>query len=409
MKKNRLGKLRSTALTATIFASAAVTANAETSLVSAGAMTFGADDTLFVGDTFGGKIVAFDLSGILADQSDYVLGRAETFEGRPIVEDLLGTLGAQMAAPASQITINDLAVHAPTQQVVLSGHRGLGPDAMPFLALVDQGEVRIIDHASLPATEHTLQGPASAGSLEFGQPIQSYAITDIDYYQGELFVAGVSGENFNSALRRVQYPFGSGDATETQVEIWHAVHAQWETRAPIIAQTIAELDGEPTLIAVYACTPLVRIPLSDLTDGNLIRGEMIGELGYGNTPIDIVEFTNPMDGSQNVLVTHTHRSANQIPLTQIAAAEPMPVEVPNNFGPAGLVGFPVPATGIQHLAMLNEGWAVAVRPDPTDPQILQLHSLLSPFFFDRADHMVEMNWPGAADPFGYRQFPPLDL
>ena len=314
-----------------------------------------------------------------------------------------------MAAPASQITVNDVTVHEVSGQIFFSGHRGLGPDAAPFVASVDQGELQILDLAALQTSAHALEAPVGDTNLEFGQPTRSYAITDIDYYEGEIFVAGVSGDSFDSTLRRIGFPFTDGESSETQIEIWHAVHAQWETRAPIIAQTIAEIDGEPTLIAVYACTPLVRIPLADLTDGAQIRGEMIGELGYGNTPIDIVQFANPADGSDNVLITHTHRTANQISLPDLASAEPMPVEVPNNFGPAGLTGFPIPATGIAHLAMIDDAWAVTVRPDPQDPQLLQLHSLLAPFFFDRADHMVEMNWPGTADPFGYRQFPPLDL
>ncbi len=385
------------------------TALSQAPLRSAGAMDFGPDGTLFVGDTYGGKVVAFDVSGILSDQSDYVLGRAETFEGRTIVEDLRAELGALVAAPADQIGVNDVTVHAPTGQIFLSGHRGLGPDTLPFVATVNHGVLSVLDLDALASSAHELQSPVAEASLEFGQSTRSYAITDVDYYDGEIFVAGVSGESFDSTLRRIAYPFDGTDAAETQIEIWHAVHAQWETRAPIIAQTIAEIDGTPMLVAVYACTPLVRIPLADLQDGALIRGETIGELGYGNTPIDVVPFTNPMDGSQNVLVTHTHRSANQIPLTTIASAEPMPVEVGNNFGPAGLTGAPVPAVGIDHLAMIDEGWAVVVRPDPLDPQTLQLHTVLSPFFFDRADHMVEMNWPGAADPFGYRQYPALDL
>ncbi|MEM7709951.1 MAG: hypothetical protein AAF264_04225, partial [Pseudomonadota bacterium] len=343
----------------------------------------------------------------LDPQDGYELGRAETFEGRTMVDDLGAALGALVGAPADQIAINDMTVHAASSQVVISAHRGLGPDAVPFLAKIDRGEAVLIDHAALEATAHAFDAPGEV-SLEFGQPAASYAITDIDHYGGEIFVSGVSGEEFASGLRRVGYPFDS-EASETRIEIWHAVHAQWETRAPIISQTIAEIDGEPTLIAVYACTPLVRIPLADLRDGEMIRGEMIGELGYGNTPIDIVQYTNPMDQSANVLVTHTNRSANAIPLTAIGAADPMPVEVPNNFGPAGLTGFPVPASDIRHLAMLNDGWAVAIRPDPSDPTQLQMVSRLSPFFFDRADHMVEMNWPGSPDPFGYREYPALEL
>ncbi|MBW4706348.1 hypothetical protein KX928_00950 [Roseobacter sp. YSTF-M11] len=392
----------------TAIAAPAAAQSAAPVLKSAGAIEF-SDDVLFVGDSAGNQVVAFQLGAeTLTDQANYQLGRPQTFEGRTIVEDLPADIGRLTGAPADQITINDVAVHAATQQIVVSAHRGLGPDAVPVLARINDGAVELIDHAGLSATVHALGAPPAQAALEFGQPAAFYTITDIDHYNGELFVSGVSGEDFDSTLRRIAYPF-TGEQSETQIEIWHAVHAQWETRAPIISQTIAEVDGVPTLVAVYACTPLVRIPLSDLTDGAQIRGEMIGELGYGNTPIDIFAYNNPMDGSDNVLVTNTNRSANAIPLQLIADAEPMAVDVPNNFGPAGLTGFPVPLSGVQHIDLINDNWAVAVRPDPKDPTRIQVQSLLVPFFFNRADHMVEMNWPGTADPFGYRQFPPLDL
>ncbi|MCG8453092.1 MAG: hypothetical protein MI717_07920 [Spirochaetales bacterium] len=58
--------------------------------------------------------MAYDVSGVLSDQSEYVLGRPETFEGRTIIDDLRGTLGDMMAAPADQIAVNDLAVHGAT-------------------------------------------------------------------------------------------------------------------------------------------------------------------------------------------------------------------------------------------------------------------------------------------------------
>ncbi len=401
-----------TTFTRTVLASsvavASLTAGHADHLSSAGALAFGPDNTMFVGDSLAGQVVAYDVSAVLSDQSDYVLGRAETFEGRVIIDDLLGDLGARVGAPGAQMQINDLAVHPESGQIFLSASRGLGPDALPVLATVNAGQLEVIDLESLPHTQHELAQPVADAQLEFGQPTWTYAVTDIDYYEGEIFVAGVSGESFNSALRRISYPFDDSEV-ETQIEIWHAVHAQWESRAPIISQTIAVLDGEPTLVAVYACTPLVRIPLADLQGGEMIRGEMIGELGYGNSPIDLLPFTNAMDGSENILVTHTHRTANSIPMSAIASAEPMPVEVGNNWGPAGLTGFPVPATGFDHIAMINANWAAVVRVDPVVPGKLQLRSLLAPFFFDRGEHMVEMNWPGAPDPFGYRAFPALEF
>jgi hypothetical protein len=60
----------------------------------------------------------------------------------------------------------------------------------------------------------------------------------------------------------------------------HPVHAEFETRAPIIRQLIREMTGKPYLFAVYGRTPLVRFPLAALKNGAHVRGEVIGELGY---------------------------------------------------------------------------------------------------------------------------------
>ncbi len=230
-------------------------------------------------------------------------------------------------------------------------------------------------------------------TLEFGQPQNMLAITDIDYWEGEIFVSGVSNEEFASKLRRMAYPFDSRVST-TFIEIWHAVHAQFETRAPIIAKDIRKIDGTPTLIAVYACTPLVRIPLDILQDGTKVRGEMIGELGFGNTPIDMISYNNPMDGQDYVLVTNTSRSAKQVALSAIGSAQAMPVNVTNNYGPAGVAQYPIPLSGALHLDLLDAGWSAVIRPNPKTPGRLDLHTLPVPLSFDRADHIVEMNWPG---------------
>ena len=70
------------------------------------------------------------------------------------------------------------------------------------------------------------------------------------------------------------------------------MHGQFETRAPIIRQLIKEVQGEPHLFAVYGCTPLVRFPLASLKDRAHVRGDVIGELGYGANPIDMLTFTD---------------------------------------------------------------------------------------------------------------------
>lgn len=382
----------------------------ESPLQSAGALAFDTGNVLFVGDSKAGTVHAFEIpAASLQDQSDYQLGRAESFEGRTVIAEIDVQIGELLGVPADQIAINDMAVHRPTGQIFLSVHKGLGPDAEAVILRVDHGKLALMD---LSTTTHSSVnvGPVPTDeTLEFGQPLNPMAITDIDYYEGEIFVSGISNESFASKLRRTPFPF-TDEVSTSSIEIWHAVHAQFETRAPIINQDIQVLDGVPTLIAVYACTPVVRIPLTDLKDGAQVRGEMIGEMGYGNTPIDIVSFNNMMDQGDYVLVTNTNRSAAMISLDAIASADPLPSGegVAPTFGPAGVYQHPVPMSGTLHLDLVNETWAATIRRNPEDLSQIDLHTVLVPFFFDRADHVVEMNWADAPDKFGYKSLPPVE-
>ena len=401
--------LTKSTLAASVVALASAGAVAAQSLSSAGALAFDNANTLFVGDAKAGLVHAFDLTDNLTDQADYQLGRAQTFEGRTIFNNLDVEIAALLGVEAADIAINDMVVHKPTKQIFLSVHRGHGPDAEAVVIAVNNGALELVDLTSADHSSMSVGPVPTSETLEFGQPLNTLAITDIDYHNGELFVAGVSNEEFASKLRRIPFPF-TNEISTSSIEIWHAVHAQYETRAPIITQTIAELDGEPTLIAIYACTPIVRIPLAELTDGAEVRGTMIGEMGFGNTPLDIVPYLNGWDGTSNVVVTNTNRSAASINLEAIASAEAMPhgEGVQNVFSVEGVYQFPLPMSGTLHLDTLDETYALVVRHSPEDVRNIQLHTVAMPFFFDRADHMVEMNFEGSADPFGYKAAPPLE-
>ena len=396
-------------LAASVIALASSGAVSAQSLSSAGALAFDTGNTLFVGDAKAGLVHAFDLTDAVTDQADYQLGRAQTFEGRTIFNHLDVEIAALLGVEAADIAINDMVVHKPTKQIFLSVHRGHGPEAEAVVMAVNNGALELVDLASADHTSMSVGPVPTAETLEFGQPLNTLAITDIDYYNGELFVAGVSNEEFSSKLRRIPFPF-TNEISTSSIEIWHAVHAQYETRAPIITQTIAELDGEPTLVAIYACTPIVRIPLAELTDGAEVRGTMIGEMGFGNTPLDIVPYVNAWDGTSNVVVTNTNRSAASLNLDAIAAAEAMPhgEGVGNIFTVAGVDQFPLPMSGTLHLDTFDESYALVVRHSPEDVRNIQLHTVPMPFFFDRADHIVEMNFDGSPDPFGYKAAPPVD-
>lgn len=402
MSQRRL--LASTTALFSIFILLAAPASAKDSpLRSAGALEFGPDNVLFVGDTRGAAVHAFELrTGDNQSQSGVNYGRARTFEGTELVGQIDQKLAGLLGTTADNIVINDMRVHPDTKQIFLSVHRGRGPDAVPAIVTVDKsGALRLLDVAKRKHTSLAIPSVPTTETLEFGQLQREFAITDVTYYDGEIFVAGLSNEEFASTLRRAPYPFSDSLSTTT-LETWHAVHGQFETRAPIITQTIRELNGEPHLIAVYACTPLVRIPLKSLTDGAHVRGEMIGELGYGNTPVDLVTYTDIMDGNEYVLVTHNSRSATRVSLDDVGSVKPMPINVSPNFGPDGIDQYSIPLTAVDQLDLISEHFAAVIRRDVNDPTRIDLDTLVMPFFFDRSDHIVEMSWPDGPDPFGYR-------
>jgi hypothetical protein len=372
-------------------------------LQSAGALAFGTDNALFVGDIAGGAVHAFQLRDEdLTAQTGVELGNFHNFEGRDLVVGLDQKLAALFGTTVDKIVINDIAVHQPAQQIFLSVERGRGPDAIPALVKVNRGEPEIVDLSGISHSQVSLPNePAASAMLEF-DPQRMYAITDIQYYKRELLVSGITNQRFASTLYRIPYPFNSGMSTST-VEIWHPVHGEFETRAPIIRHVIRELNGEPFLFAVYGCTPLVRFPLSALKDGAHVRGDVIGELGYGANPLDMLIFTSPTDSKDYLLVTIDTRSASQIAVSELASAPPGPTGGSIDFGPGGLGrtqrALPIKA---EHLAILDSKWAVLIWRHPRTTWRLDLSTLALPYFFERKDGMSEMNWPDGPDPFDYR-------
>ena len=383
--------------------SPATPAGASGPLQSAGALTFGPKAVLFVGDIAGAKVHAFELRDKdLTSQKDVISGNFRNFEGRDQVQGLDQKLAALFGTTIDRIVINDLAVHAPTQQIFISVERGRGKDAIPAIVKVNHGKLEILQLDSIPHSQVSIPNvPDSKAMLEF-DPQEMYAITDIKYYNGEIFVTGITNQRFASTLRRIPYPFDSKMATST-LEIWHPVHGEFETRAPIIRQLIRELNGEPYLFGVYGCTPLVRFHLSALKDGAHVRGDVIGELGYGANPLDMFTFTSPADSKDYLLVTIDTRSASQIAVSELASAPPEPTGGGIDFGPGGLGrtqrALPIKA---EHMAMLNSKWAVLIWRHPRTTYRLDLSTLALPYFFERKDGMSEMNWPNGPDPFQYR-------
>ena len=88
------------------------------SLQSAGALAFGPDNVLLVGDIKGAAIHAFALRATdLTSQTDVELGNFHNFEGRDLVRGLDQKLAALFGTTYDKLVVNDMVVHQPSQQI----------------------------------------------------------------------------------------------------------------------------------------------------------------------------------------------------------------------------------------------------------------------------------------------------
>jgi hypothetical protein len=203
-----------------------------------------------------------------------------------------------------------------------------------------------------------------------GRGGRASAITDMAFTSGRLFVAGLSNEEFQSKLWSVPYPFQRAD-NGTSVEIFHGNHGRLETNSPVFSFVPTTVDGKPSLIAGYTCTPLVRFPIDDLRPGAKVMGTTIAELGNRNRPIDMVLYKK--DGKEYLLVANTSRGVMKLDASKFAGAGAITDRVATETG-----GVPFETittlTGVEQLDLLdathtivlarNEAGALSLRAVP---------------------------------------------
>lgn len=374
------------------------TAQPSVELRSAGALEFGPGGVLFVGDSYGSQVVAIETNDT----------RAPADPAAPVyVESLDVELAALLGTAPEEIYINDMAVNPASQNVYLSVHVGRSVD--PGVAIVrynkDGGELEPLELETFTTSKVDIpDAPAFEDELQYGQSQRILAITDLTYYEGELFIAGVSNQEFASTLRRAAYPF-TGEVKVSSVEIYHAGHNRQETRAPIVTSLVHEIEGEPHLVAAYTCTPLVTIPLDDLRDGAHVIGTTVAELGFGNAPVDMFVYQNPemMGGGERLLVTNDQRSAVSVSTSSLAGAEPLTEQA---MGQVGLDQMNLPLTGALHTAPLNDALTVTLRYN-VRTRDLSLMSVVTGAFFEVSESIVEYNWPGV-EPSDFPSINPID-
>jgi hypothetical protein len=272
-----------------------------------------------------------------------------------------------------------------------------GAAKTPALVVVtsDQRARRVNLKAAKSTSIALRDAPTSNYKFWRETPERSFTVTDMKWRDGELFIAGLSNQDFASTLRRIKYPFDSQQSVMS-VEIYHTGHNLIETRAPIRAMSFATLGGKPYLVAAYTCTPIVIIALDELKDGAHIRGKTIAELGYGNTPADMIAYTRTDQGKTEdfLMLVNFQLGSSIIPVSELEAASARPgIETPVPFGQtAGLDVMPAPLAGTMRLDNLDEKSFIVVRRR-LEKDALQLVTVGKELTFRLTDFISEYAFP----------------
>jgi hypothetical protein len=369
------------------------TVNAQESIQFFGALEFSDEGVLFVGDNLLGAIHAIDFTEDTRTKEQFEIN----------VNHIDAQIASVLGTAPHNIQINDLAVHPKSGEAYLSVTRGHGVEAMPALikidadanihnVVLDSAEVttqmlsKVPDISKQFRPRGAMMSPPSAKDFTKAQrPQRMFAIMDMEYYNGELFVSGVSNEEFSSVLRRMPYPF-DGKESVSNIEMYHIAHDQYESRAPIRSMQIKNIDGIDQIIAAYTCSPLVLIPLTELKDGAKVKARTLGDMGNGQ-PLDMVAFN--LMGQDMLFVTNSGRTPQVIPLQGLNNAKVVTDKDFERGGkldispvmPYGPMGEGVMFVGSSlHIDLLNEKQFISLTRDaPTGSLDLETLMTMAPF------------------------------
>ena len=325
-------------------------------LMSAGALAFGPDGILFVGDNAAGTVVAIDTQD-----------RTPVASATINVEGVDAKIAALVGVTPDQILVNYMKVNPISKNVYLSVARGQGPSATAMIIRVDPSGN--ITNVALDNVRHSMVSllDLPESKPKAGENPRMLTITDMVYLNGNLLVAGLSNEEWSSTLRSIPFPFDQTAAPGTQVKIWHASHGRYETESPIRTLVPYTISGRQYVIASYTCTPLVEIPVSDLKSGAKVQGSMIADLGGGNQTLDMIPYKK--DGHDYILIANSTRGVMKLKADNL---ESYPViESPTvPTAPHHVAGVPyelqADLKGVQHLQQIDGSQALLLVSSATN-------------------------------------------
>jgi hypothetical protein len=267
-----------------------------------------------------------------------------------------------------EIRVHDMVASPGSQAVYFSVTKGRGESETPVIVRLTKRDKQF-SIVSLDMIRHARLELPDAASRDTTMPwegfARSFTMTHLAVGNGELYVAGLSNEEFKSTLRRATLPFGKGTVT-THVEIFHTSHNRFETASPIESLLPLTLNGRSIVMASYTCSPLVMFDRDALSGTGVVRGKTVAELGGGNRPFDMVTYRSPRDGKQYLMIANSHRTLMRFDLADIAAAPGMTTPVKQAYQPGGVPYLPVASYGVLELDNYNSRNLVVLERSAVD-------------------------------------------
>lgn len=249
------------------------------------ALGFGPDGLLLVADSGQAAVLAIDTG----DSGPFLKLTAP-------VADLGSVVAGGLGTTAENLNFIDLAVNPASGKVYLAVQRR--PDNASLVLTVDAaGRVQPLDTTAVAWAAVTLPG---------GTDSKVTRVTDVAFDRDRIFATGSANEEFASRIFTIPVPVRHGDtAAVFSAETYHVAHRKWETKAPIQSFIPYHAKDGRYVVGAFACTPVARFRVDDIESGAKVKGVSMVELGSGNRPLDLFEYTDA--SGKEWLVVHTQR------------------------------------------------------------------------------------------------------
>lgn len=269
-------------------------------------LSFGPDGILFMGDSEGAAVHALDTQDKVSSslEAEYKIG---AFDSK---------VAAALGTTADKIKIRDMAVNPISKKIYFSISTAEG---QPVLLRLNGEELENVPLTSVYFSSVSLQDPVAVGATDQrGRPLRVWTVSDLKYHSGKVLVSGLSNREFSSTFRSIPFPF-TDQQDYASLEIFHAAHGQYETHAPIKTFDIVTLENKDYLMASYTCTPLVLFPLNALQDGKHVKGRTVAEMGWGNSPLDMISYEK--NGKKFFAMSNSSRPLMRIDYNDLATTK----------------------------------------------------------------------------------------